>query len=144
MTYADVLKELETKPSPDEVESKAGKIRKTRGRNLLIELRKDPKLVDVSREAEGDEIFERPMVLTVTIGLRDLKETTTEEEIREAFTAALVEATLDQVEGKAIHAGPRAIKAALVVAPRAKVTVKELKPGKIRVGWVMQQHAKRS
>ena len=78
----------------------------------------------------------RPMVPTVTIELRNLEETTTEEEIRKAFIAALVEATSDQVEVKALCAGPRGAKATLVVAPRALATAKVLKPGKVRVGWV--------
>ena len=78
----------------------------------------------------------RPMVPMVTIELRDLEETTTEEEIRKAFIAALVEATPDQVEVKALRAGPRGTKAALLVAPRALATVKVLKPSKVVVGWV--------
>ena len=78
----------------------------------------------------------RPMVPTVTIELRDLEETTTDEEIREAFIAALVEASPDQIEVKALRAGPRGTKVALVVAPRAIATAKVLKPGKVRVGWV--------
>ena len=61
---------------------------------------------------------------------------TTGEEIREAFIAALVEATPDQVEVKALRAGPRGTKVALVVAPRAIPTTKVLKPGKVRVGRV--------
>ena len=48
----------------------------------------------------------RPMVPTVTIELRDLEGTTTEE-IREAFIAVLVKATPDQVEVKALRAGPK-------------------------------------
>ena len=78
----------------------------------------------------------RPMVPTVTIELRDLEEPTTEEEIREAFIAALVEATPDQVEVKALRAGPRGTKVALVVALRAIASTKVLKSGKVRVGWV--------
>ena len=139
MSYVDVLKELKTKTSPDEVGSKVGKIRKTRDGNLLIELREDSKLEEVSeaiRHTVGIELLVRPMVPTVSLELRDLEETTTEEEIREAFIAALVEATSDQVEVKALRAGPRGTKAALVVAPRAIATAKVLKPGKVRVGWV--------
>ena len=115
------------------------KIRNNRDRNLLIELRRDSKLEKVSgaiREAVGDELLVRPLVPTVTIELRDLEETTTEEEIIEAFIAARVEATPDQVEVKALHAGPRGIKAAVVVAPRAIATAKVLKPGKFRVDWI--------
>ena len=74
------------------------------------------------------------MVPMVTIELRELEETTTEEEIRKAFIAALVEATPDQVEVKALRAGPRGTKAALLVAPRALATVKVLKPSKVIVG----------
>ena len=48
MSYVDMLKELRTKASPDDVGSKVGKIRKTRDGNLLIELRKDSKLGEVS------------------------------------------------------------------------------------------------
>ena len=139
MSYADMLKELKTKASPDEVGSKVGKIRKTRDGNLLIELRKDSNLEEVSgaiRHAVGTELLVRPMVPTVTIEIRDLEETTTEEEIKEAFITALVEVTPDQVEVKALRAGPRGTKAALVVAPRALATAKVLKPGKVRVGWV--------
>ena len=108
-----MLKELKTKTSPDEVGSKVGKIRKTRDGNLLIELRKDSKLEEISgaiRQAVGVESLVRPMVPTVTIELRDLEETTTEEEIREAFIAALVEATPGQVEVKALGEGPRGTK----------------------------------
>ena len=76
----------------------------------------------------------RPLVLTVIIDLRDLEETTTDEETREAFIATLVEATPDQVEVKALCAGSRGTKAALVVALRVTVTAKVLKPGKVRVG----------
>ena len=76
------------------------------------------------------------MIPTVTIELRDLEETTTEEEIRETFIVAQVDATLDQVEVKALRAEPRGIKAALVLAPRAIATAKVLKPGKVRDGWV--------
>ena len=93
-----------------------GKIRKTRDGNLLIELRKDSKLEEVSgaiRKAVRDELLGRPLVPTVTIELRDLEETTTEEEIKEAFITALVEVTPDQVEVKALRAGPRGTKAAL-------------------------------
>ena len=139
MSYVDVLKELKTKASPDDVGSKVGKILKTRDVNLLIELRKSSKLGEVSgaiRQAVGNQMLVRSMVPTVTIELRDLEETTTEEEIREAFIAALVEATPDQVEVKALRAGPRGTKVALVVAPRAIATAKVLKPGKVRVGWV--------
>ena len=78
----------------------------------------------------------RSIVTTVTIEFRDLEKTTTEDEIREAFIAALVEVTPDQVVVQALRAGPRKIKAVLVVAPRAIATAKVLKPGKIRVGWV--------
>ena len=102
------------------------KIRKTRDGNLLIELRMNSKLGEVSgaiRQAVGNQMLIRPMVPTVTIELRDLEETTTEEEIREAFIAALVEATPDQVEAKA-----------RVVAPRAIATATVLKPVKVRVG----------
>ena len=119
-----------------------GKIRKTRDGNLLIELRKDSKLGEVSgaiRQAAENHMLVRvvrPMVPTVTIELRDIEETTTEEEIREAFFAALVEATPDQVEVKALRAGPRGTKVALVVAPRAIAAAKVLKPGKVRVGWI--------
>ena len=139
MSYADMLKELKTKASPDEVGSKVGKIRKTRDGNLLIELRKDSNLEEVSgaiRKAVRDELLVRPLVPTVTIELRDLEETTTEEEIKEAFITALVEVTPDPVEVKALRAGPRGTKAALVVAPRAIATAKVIKPGKIRIGWV--------
>ena len=138
MSYTDML-ERKTKASPDDVGSKVGKIRKTRDGNLLIELRMDSKLGEVSgaiRQAVGNQMLVRPMVPTVTIELRDLEETTTEEEIREAFIAALVEATPDQVEVKALRARPRGMKVALVVAPRAIATAKGLKPGKVRVGWV--------
>ena len=86
-----------------------GKIRKTRDENLLIELRKDSKLEEVSgaiRQALGNELLVGPMVPTITIKLRNLEKTTTEGEIREAFIAALVE------------------------------TAKVLKPGKVRAGWV--------
>ena len=134
-----MLKDLKTNASPDEVGSKVGKIRKTRDENLLIELRKDSNLEEVSgatRHAVGAELLVRPMVPTVTIEIRDLEETTTEEEIRIAFIAALEEATPDQVEVKAFRAGPRGTKAALAVAPRALATEKVLKPGKVRVGWV--------
>ena len=72
----------------------------------------------------------------MAIELRDPEETTTEEEIRKVFIAALVEATPDQVEVKALHAGPRGTKAALVVAPSVLVTAKVLKPDNVRVGWV--------
>ena len=48
MSYADMLKGFKTKASPDEVGSKVGKIRKTRDGNLLIQLRKDSKLEEVS------------------------------------------------------------------------------------------------
>ena len=92
-------------------------IRKTRDGNLLIELLKDSKLEEVSgaiQQAVWNELLIRSMVPTVTIELRDLEETTTEEEIREAFIAALVEATPDQVEVKALRAGPRGTKAVLV------------------------------
>ena len=126
MSYVDVLKELKTKASPDDVGSKVGKILKTRDVNLLIELRKSSKLGEVSgaiRQAVGNQMLVRSMVPTVTIELRDLEETTTEEEIREAFIAALVEATPDQVEVKVLLAGPRGTKVALVVAPRAIATV---------------------
>ena len=139
MFYADMLKELKTKGSSDDVGSKVGKIRKTRDGNLLIELRKDSKLGEVSgaiRQSVWNQMLVRPMVLTVTIVLRDLEETTTEEEIRKAFIAALVEATPDQVEVKALRAGPRGTKVALVVAPRAIATAKVLKSGKVRVSWV--------
>ena len=37
---------------------------------------------------------------------------------------------------KALRAGPRGTKAALVVAPRAIATAKVVKLGKVRVGWV--------
>ena len=95
MSYADMLKDLKSKAIPDDVGSKVGKIRKARDGKLLIELRKDSKLGEVSgaiRQAVGNQMLVRPMVPTVTIELRDLEETTTEEEIREAFIAALVEA----------------------------------------------------
>ena len=59
------------------------------------------------RQALRDDLVIKPMVPTVTIELRDMDETTTEAEIREAFIAALVEATPDQVEVKALRAGPR-------------------------------------
>ena len=139
MSYADMLKELKTKTNPDNVGSKVGKIRKTGDGNLLIELQKDSKLGEVSgaiRQAVRNQMLVRPMVPTVTIELRDLEETTTEEEIREAFIDALVEATPDQVEVKVLRAGPRGTKVALVVAPRAIATAQVLKPGKVRVGWV--------
>ena len=48
MFYTDMLKELKTKASPNEVGSKLGKIRKSRDVNPLIELRKDSKLEKVS------------------------------------------------------------------------------------------------
>ena len=88
-----MLKKLKTKASPDDVGSKVGKICKTRDANMLIELRKDSKLGEVSgsiRQAVGNQMLVIPMVPTVTIELRDPEETTTEEEIREAFIAALV------------------------------------------------------
>ena len=110
MSYADMLKEFKTKASTHEVGSKVGKIRRTRDRNLLIELRKDSRLEEVSgtiRHAVGAELLVRPMVPTVTIELRDLEKTTTEEEIIKAFIAALVEATPDQVKVKTLRAGPR-------------------------------------
>ena len=62
----------------------------------------------------------RLMVQTVTIELRDLEESTTEVEIREAFIAALVEATPDQVKVKALRAGPRGTKVALVTGAKAR------------------------
>ena len=89
------------------------KIRKTRDGNLLIELRKDSKLGEVSgaiRQAVGNKMLVRPIVPTATIELRDLKESTTEEEISKAFIATLVEATPDQVEVKALRAGLRGTK----------------------------------
>ena len=73
----------------------------------------------------------RPMVPTVTIDLRDLEESATEEEIREAFIATLVEVILDQVKVKALRAGSRGTKAALVVA-------------QLESSGLMQQHARRS
>ena len=99
--------------SPDDIGSKVGKTRKTKDGNLLIELRKDSKLGEVSgaiRQAVRNQMLVRATVPAVTIQLRDLKEMTTEEEIREAFIAALVEATPDQVEVKALCAGPRGTK----------------------------------
>ena len=69
--------------------------------------------IHTMRNAVRDELLVRPLVPAVTIELRDLEETTTEEEIKEAFIAALVEVTPDQVEVKTLRAGP------LVVAPRA-------------------------
>ena len=69
MTYADMLKELKTKGSPDDVKSKVGKTRKTRDGNLLIELRKDSKLGEVRgaiRQVVGNQMLVRPMVPTVT------------------------------------------------------------------------------
>ena len=62
-------------------------------------------------------------------------ETTIEEGIKEICIAALVEATPNDVEVKALRAGPRGTKAALVVASRAIATEKVLKPDKVRVGW---------
>ena len=67
MSYADRLNELKTKASPDEVGSKVGKIRKIGDGNLLIKLRKDSKLEEVSgviRRAVGDELLVRPMAET--------------------------------------------------------------------------------
>ena len=139
MSYDHMLKELKTKASPDDVGSKVVKIRKIRDGNLLIELPKDSMLGEVSgaiRQAVGNQMLVRPMVPTVPIELRDLEETTTEEEIREAFITALVEATPDQVEVKALRAGPRGTKVVLVVVPIAIATAKVLKPGKVGVGWV--------
>ena len=47
MSYANMLKELKTKLSTDEVGSMVDKIRKTMNQNLLIELRKDSKLEEL-------------------------------------------------------------------------------------------------
>ena len=88
MSYADILKELKTKASPDEVGSKVGKIRKTRDGILVIELRKDSKLEEVSgaiRKAVRDELLVRPLVPTVTIELRDLEETTNRRRDQRSF-----------------------------------------------------------
>ena len=137
MSYVDMLKKVKTKASPNEIGSKVGKILKTRDGNLLIELRTDSKLEEVSgaiRQAVGDEMLVRPMISTVTIELRDLEGTTRKEEIREAFIAAPVEATPHQVKVKALQAGSRGTKVALVVASRA--IAKVLKPVKVKVNWV--------
>ena len=94
---------------------------------MLIELRKDSKIEEVSgaiQQALGGELLIRPLVPTVTIELRDLEETTAEGDIREAFIAALVEVTPDQVEVKALRVWPRGTNAAVIMAPRAISTAK--------------------
>ena len=48
ISYANMLKEVKTKASPNEKRFKVGKIRKTRNGNLLIEIQKDSKLEELS------------------------------------------------------------------------------------------------
>ena len=76
------------------------------------------------------------LVSMVNIELRDLEKKTTAEGIRETFITVLVETTPDQIEVKALRARSRGAKAALVVVPRAIVTEKVIKPGKVSVGRV--------
>ena len=136
-SYADMLKKLKDDPSLKEVGESVAKIRRNGAGNLLLELRKSAPTIRVS-DAISQKLGESANVVTqtdeTTVEIRDLDESTTPADVREALSELLgIEIQTSAV--KSVRKAYRCTQTA-IVRLSTELARKSVDIGRVRIGWV--------
>ena len=137
---ADILRQIKTQVDAGNCGAEISAIRRTRGGEILIEIKKGSEGVESLRSAVasalGDGATVRTMGQSHTLQIRDLDEVTVEEEIVGAIVSAVEGAEKESIKVRSLREAFRGTQMAVVTVP-SKVAEKLLETGKVKVGWVV-------
>lgn len=139
-SYADILKEMKTVIKPEEIGVSIRKIRRTKDGNVLVEMMKGEgqakKLESAIKESLGEDMQVHTLTEKFLVDIRDIEESTKEEEIVDSVLQASGETDAGEIKVRNMRDYYGGTKQALVEVP-ANIASTILKRNKIRVGLVV-------
>lgn len=139
-SYADTLRKIKKEVDLKECGVEISKIMRTRGNDILVEIKKGTSGVENLKQAVSNLLGEVATVRTMgqmcDLQVRDLDEVTEEEEIVEAISSVVEGADKEAIKVRALRAAFRGTQLAVVTVP-AKVAEKLLETGKVKIGWTV-------
>lgn len=139
MTYADIIKRMKTNVKPDEMGIEVKAIRRTQAGELLVKLQKGDghagKLKEALASTLGEEVTIRSVTKQCVMDIRDMDESTDEQDVLEALVKATKVEDPTAVKVLNLREAHGKTKQALVQVPTSVVPAL-LETGKITVGWL--------
>ncbi|XP_046736548.1 uncharacterized protein LOC124405569 [Diprion similis] len=133
--YAEVLKKIKRQVDPEKTGAQIAAVKKTRGGDVLVELKRGSSGVQALRDAvagalgQGSKVAALEPMLTVEV--RDLDDVTEAGEVKEALTSTLQVECAEEVR---MRRGYNGTQVALIRLPE-RTARRILAVGKIKVGW---------
>lgn len=138
-TYADVIRKMKCSVDPNEIGVEITSMRRTRAGELLVKLKRGEgqavKLKDALTSSLGEDIAIRSVVRNQTIDIRDMDESTDEQELKHALMSALGVQKDTVFEILNIREAYGNTRQALVRLPET-LSARLVNERRIKVGWV--------